>query len=83
MNSSDASAQPITAQSYDLNTVVGPITAAGDALPRFHLPTLGLGTYKVRGAEQVQRCVAAAVAAGYRHIDTAAVYRSVQYQGLE
>lgn len=39
------------------------------------LPRVGLGTYQVRGAE-CAAAVAAALRAGYRHIDTAAVYRN-------
>ena len=39
------------------------------------LPAVGLGTYKVRGVETVAACVRAAINAGYKHIDTAAVYR--------
>ncbi|XP_029022816.1 uncharacterized oxidoreductase YtbE isoform X2 [Betta splendens] len=38
------------------------------------MPLVGLGTYKLRGSEQVHRAVDAALAAGYRAFDSAAVY---------
>ena len=37
------------------------------------IPVVGLGTWELRGEECV-RCVAEAIATGYRHIDTAALY---------
>ncbi|XP_056156635.1 glyoxal reductase [Lampris incognitus] len=40
------------------------------------MPLLGLGTYKLQGAEEVHRAVDAALATGYRAFDTAAVYRN-------
>ncbi|XP_063043412.1 glyoxal reductase isoform X2 [Engraulis encrasicolus] len=40
------------------------------------MPLLGLGTYKLRGKENVMLAVDAALGAGYRHFDTAAVYRN-------
>ncbi|XP_030287283.1 uncharacterized protein LOC115590166 [Sparus aurata] len=40
------------------------------------MPLLGLGTYKLRGAKDVYRAVDAALAAGYRAFDSAAVYRN-------
>lgn len=40
------------------------------------MPLLGLGTYKLVGAEDVHRAVDAALAAGYRAFDSAAVYRN-------
>lgn len=40
------------------------------------MPLLGLGTYKLQGAEDVHRAVDAALAAGYRAFDSAAVYRN-------
>ncbi len=41
--------------------------------PRIRIPRLGLGTWPMRGAE-AQRAVESALAQGYRHIDTAAMY---------
>ncbi|KAJ0055842.1 hypothetical protein NL108_013822 [Boleophthalmus pectinirostris] len=41
-----------------------------------HIPLLGLGTYKLVGAESVFQAVDAALAAGYRSFDSAAVYRN-------
>ncbi|CAG5929336.1 unnamed protein product [Menidia menidia] len=41
-----------------------------------HMPLLGLGTYKLRGPEEVYAAVDAALAAGYRAFDSAAVYRN-------
>uniref|UniRef100_A0A1A8N6S2 NADP-dependent oxidoreductase domain-containing protein n=2 Tax=Nothobranchius TaxID=28779 RepID=A0A1A8N6S2_9TELE len=40
------------------------------------MPILGLGTYKLRGPDEVHRSVDAALAAGYRAFDSAAVYRN-------
>lgn len=40
------------------------------------MPLLGLGTYKLVGAENVFQAVDAALAAGYRSFDSAAVYRN-------
>ncbi|XP_060922022.1 glyoxal reductase [Limanda limanda] len=40
------------------------------------MPLLGLGTYKLRGPEDVHRAVNAALAAGYRAFDSAAVYKN-------
>uniref|UniRef100_A0A8C6WUM5 Zgc:101765 n=1 Tax=Neogobius melanostomus TaxID=47308 RepID=A0A8C6WUM5_9GOBI len=40
------------------------------------MPLLGLGTYKLVGAENVLQAVDAALAAGYRSFDSAAVYRN-------
>ena len=39
------------------------------------IPCVGYGTYKVP-AEEARACAAAAIQAGYRHIDTAAFYRN-------
>ncbi|XP_047449060.1 glyoxal reductase-like [Mugil cephalus] len=40
------------------------------------MPLLGLGTYKLQAPEEVNRAVDAALAAGYRAFDTAAVYQN-------
>ncbi|XP_037539950.1 glyoxal reductase [Nematolebias whitei] len=40
------------------------------------MPVLGLGTYKLCGPEEVFQAVDAALAAGYRAFDSAAVYRN-------
>ncbi|KAK1889717.1 putative oxidoreductase [Dissostichus eleginoides] len=40
------------------------------------MPLLGLGTYKLVGPEDVYQAVDAALAAGYRSFDSAAVYRN-------
>jgi len=40
------------------------------------LPAVGLGTYKIRKADDVRLAVNAAIRSGYRLIDTAAVYRN-------
>lgn len=40
------------------------------------MPLLGLGTYKLVGADAVYRAADAALATGYRAFDTAAVYRN-------
>ena len=38
------------------------------------MPLLGLGTWQVHG-EKVEKAVRYALEAGYRHIDTAAIYK--------
>ncbi|KAJ8338046.1 hypothetical protein SKAU_G00370120 [Synaphobranchus kaupii] len=40
------------------------------------MPLLGLGTFRLRGPEETHRVIDAALAAGYRAFDTAAVYRN-------
>lgn len=40
---------------------------------RLRIPRIGLGTWALRGAE-AQRAVEGAIALGYRHVDTAAMY---------
>lgn len=41
-----------------------------------HMPLLGLGTYRLRGPEDTYQAIDAALSAGYRAFDTAAVYRN-------
>ncbi|GAQ80986.1 Aldo/keto reductase family protein [Klebsormidium nitens] len=41
----------------------------------FEMPVLGLGTYKAKGVD-VRNAVKWAIEAGYRHIDTASIYRN-------
>ncbi|XP_048828322.1 aldo-keto reductase family 1 member B7 [Brienomyrus brachyistius] len=41
-----------------------------------HMPLLGLGTWKTCSSEMFQAAVEAAIAAGYRHLDTAYSYRN-------
>lgn len=40
------------------------------------MPIIGLGTYKVQGRDIIYKTLEAALAAGYRSIDTAAVYQN-------
>ncbi|XP_017327170.1 glyoxal reductase [Ictalurus punctatus] len=40
------------------------------------MPLLGLGTYRLQGREEIYQTVDAALTAGYRAFDTAAVYRN-------
>lgn len=40
------------------------------------VPLLGFGTFKIPDGPDVEQAVAAALAAGYRHIDTAMLYRN-------
>jgi diketogulonate reductase-like aldo/keto reductase len=40
------------------------------------IPMLGLGVFRIPPGEGTRKAVAAALAAGYRHVDTAAVYRN-------
>ncbi|XP_036379645.1 uncharacterized oxidoreductase Mflv_4205-like [Megalops cyprinoides] len=46
------------------------------------MPLLGLGTYRLRGFHQIHAAVDAALAAGYRVFDTAAVYENEADLGL-
>ena len=39
-----------------------------------HIPVLGFGTWKAKDGEEAYQAVKAALEAGYRHIDTAAIY---------
>ena len=41
-----------------------------------NLPTVGLGVYQAPAGDITRRAVASALDAGYRHIDTAAIYRN-------
>jgi diketogulonate reductase-like aldo/keto reductase len=50
-------------------SALAPLVAAKDA----HIPALGLGTWALRGTE-CAKAVEGALALGYRHIDTAAMY---------
>lgn len=45
------------------------------------MPAVGFGTYLIAPGEETQRAVSAALAAGYRHIDTAAAYKNEQSAG--
>ena len=38
------------------------------------IPVLGFGTWKAQDGEEAYQAVLAALKAGYRHIDTAAIY---------
>ena len=40
------------------------------------IPQLGLGVFQIPPGDDTRTAVAAALAAGYRHVDTAAVYRN-------
>jgi 2,5-diketo-D-gluconate reductase A len=40
------------------------------------IPQLGFGVFQIRPGRSTRRAVEAALAAGYRHVDTAAVYRN-------
>jgi methylglyoxal/glyoxal reductase len=40
------------------------------------IPQLGLGVFQIPSGESTRSAVAAALAAGYRHVDTAAMYRN-------
>jgi len=54
-------------------TTVPPVRAA--------IPPIGLGTWPLTG-DDATRCVGTAIAAGYRHIDTAAIYGNEHGVGL-
>lgn len=46
-----------------------------------HVPQLGFGVYQIPDAAQCEQAVVDAIAAGYRHIDTAAVYYNEEAVG--
>jgi len=46
-----------------------------------NIPQLGLGVFKVQDGDDVEAAIAAALDAGYRHIDTAAIYRNEEGVG--
>lgn len=48
----------------------------------FHIPLIGLGTYKITGQETVSTAVDAALAAGYRMFDTAKYYNNERELGI-
>ncbi|XP_006129712.2 glyoxal reductase-like isoform X3 [Pelodiscus sinensis] len=45
------------------------------------MPLLGMGTFRLQGAELVSQCVEAALAHGYRSFDTATVYHNERAMG--
>lgn len=45
------------------------------------IPVLGFGTFKAKGGEEAYRAVLEALKAGYRHIDTAAIYQNEKSVG--
>ena len=45
------------------------------------MPLMGYGVYQIRDAAEAERCVLDAIDAGYRHIDTAAVYGNEEAVG--
>ena len=42
----------------------------------WEIPVLGFGTWKAADGEEAYQAVLAALKAGYRHIDTAAIYQN-------
>lgn len=45
------------------------------------IPVLGFGTWKAQDGEEAYQSVLAALKAGYRHIDTAAIYKNEESVG--
>ena len=45
------------------------------------IPVLGFGTWKAQDGEEAYQAVLAALQAGYRHIDTAAIYKNEESVG--
>lgn len=41
----------------------------------YDIPVLGFGTYQAANGEEAYQSTLAAIKAGYRHIDTAAIYK--------
>jgi diketogulonate reductase-like aldo/keto reductase len=56
----------------NIDTKIPDITLNDDV----SIPQLGFGVFQIAPGEQTKRAVEAALAAGYRHVDTAAVYRN-------
>lgn len=48
----------------------------------YEIPLVGLGTYKIRGQEEMDLAVDAALIAGYRHFDTALLYANENELGI-
>ena len=46
------------------------------------IPVLGFGTWKAADGEEAYQAVLAALKAGYRHIDTAAIYQNKRVWGV-
>lgn len=46
-----------------------------------HIPPIGFGTWRMTDRDEAISAVRAALAAGYRHIDTAQIYRNEQFVG--
>jgi diketogulonate reductase-like aldo/keto reductase len=55
---------------------VDPSIPARELAGGLRMPMLGIGVYKVPPGAETERVVRAALDAGYRHIDTAALYRN-------
>ena len=45
------------------------------------IPVLGFGTWKAKDGEEAYQATLAALKAGYRHIDTAAIYKNEESVG--
>ena len=45
------------------------------------IPLLGFGTFKIKDGQDVEQAVATALDLGYRHIDTAVIYRNEEGVG--
>ncbi|XP_055594260.1 aldose reductase A-like [Uranotaenia lowii] len=45
------------------------------------IPLIGFGTYRIQGSQLIYETLDYALSAGYRHIDTAVVYRNEQHIG--
>lgn len=47
----------------------------------YDIPVLGFGTYQAANGEEAYQSTLAAIKAGYRHIDTAAIYKNEESVG--
>jgi diketogulonate reductase-like aldo/keto reductase len=45
------------------------------------IPIFGLGTFRMKKAEETQQAILSALKAGYRHIDTAKIYENEKKVG--
>ena len=71
------SLQFCTVPSYRVMAPVNKMSLHDTALSNgLQMPTVGLGTWRIRGAEETAFAVEKALGAGYRLIDTAAMYEN-------
>jgi diketogulonate reductase-like aldo/keto reductase len=60
----------------DLNKVYNITTKIFKLNSGYSIPAIGLGTYHIKTQQAVEEAIFSAYQAGYRHIDSAVVYRN-------